>query len=170
MRVFDGHLRGGLGAADPVTLFRCRTEGQGGFVQEDRRGGERIAAVFGRPAADREQLAAVVVAKLRPLTGFVADRAQVARLRARRLVEDRGGRIVRALCDSCREQIEVRGITVIVRRQLGVAAVGANLPRRFPDQNRAADRGAARAGLQLGKRAARRVERQRFARAGACWG
>ena len=97
MRVFDGHLRGGLGAADPVRLLRRRTDRQRGFVQEDRRGGERIAAVFGRPAADREQLPAVVVAELRPAAGFVADRAQVAGLLARRLLEDRGGRIVGAL-------------------------------------------------------------------------
>jgi hypothetical protein len=152
------------GRHPPIHFFGRRPDGERGIGEHRRRDPQRHARIRRTRAAPSTHLPAVIVADERHLAVVVGDRAEVLGLRARRALEHRRRRIPRRARDQQRQQIEVGRVAVVVRRELDVAAIGADLPDRFGDQHVAAASRPRAARAQFRQRLRDGVERERLAR------
>ena len=152
----------GAAARHPHGLLGRRTHGERRIAEQPGGQRQRVAGVGAVAAADRQQLAAVVVADPGQVSAIVGDGPREAGQPPRRFGE--GPRVVAGQPrHRQRQQVEVQRVAVVVERSLDVAAVGADLARHLLDQDAASELGPRRRAAQLGQRAAGDVEGERLA-------
>ena len=147
----------------PVRLFGHRPDRQ--VRPSDERGCDReaVAEVVGRPAPERRERAAVVVADVWRPAGVVGQQPGGEREPAGRVIEERLPRVGRDSRNGQSEEIKIEGIPVVVRRTLAVAAVGGDLTVDFGNEDAPAGFGPPAAAAQLRQSQAADVECERLA-------
>ncbi len=162
---------GDRGAAPrhPHGLLGRRSHRQRWIAEQPGGQRQRVAGVGAVAAADRKQLAAVVVADPGQVSAIVGDDPREAGQPPRGFGE--GPRVVaRQPRHRERQQVEVERVAVVVERSLDVAAIRADLARHLLDQDAASGLGPRRRPAQLGQRASGDVEARGLRRADGCWG